>query len=130
MTDKPPYRVSVVLDCGFGERLITLAQNGPVWIIDNPDNQAAAETCWNLNPIARYLNGVTVFKGFDTSPEDTLIGNLGTIDLHHGEYSAPTPYSVLEVIGVLRTPRIEVELAEYGLDLLADTPDGFRASRT
>ncbi len=74
MTDKPPYRVSVVLDCGFGERLITLAQNGPVWIIDNPDNQAAAETCWNSNPVARYLNEVAVFKGFDTSPEDTLIG--------------------------------------------------------
>jgi hypothetical protein len=126
-----PYSVSVVLDRCFGDRLITLAQDGPVWIIDSAQNREVVNICWNKNPVLDHLVGITLFKGLDTtSPEDLLIGNLGTIDLHHGEYSAPIPYSILEIIGASRTPAVEAELAEYGFDRLEDTSDGFRAVRT
>jgi hypothetical protein len=131
MPDKSRYRVAVVLDRYFGDRLLALTQDGPVWIIDSPDNQTAAQGCWNRNPVASHLEGITLFKSFDsTSPEDALIANLDTIDLHHGEYSAPVPYSVLQIIGTPKTARIEASLLEYGFDHLEDTPDGFRAIRS
>ena len=124
-----PYRIAIVLDRQFGDRLVTL--DGPVWIIDSLENQAAARICWDRNPTASHLDGITVFKSFDvTSPEDALIANLDIIELHHGEYSAPIPYSILEVVGALRNPKIETELAAYGFNRLEDTPDGFRAIRT
>ena len=126
-----PYGVAVVLDRHFGDRLVTLAQNGPVWIIESPENQAAARICWNRNPTASHLEGITLFKSFDVmSPEDVLIANLDTIELHHGEYSATVPYSILEVVGASRSSKIEAELAEYGFNCLEDTPEGFRATRT
>lgn len=126
-----PCRVSVVLDRGFGDRLAPLAQTGPVWIIDSPENQAAAQVCWSKNPIASHLVGVTVFKSFDlTSPQDALVANLDTIELHHGEYSAPIRYNILEVIGTPRTSTIDVALTEYGFDQFEDNPDGFRATRS
>ena len=38
------YRVFVVLDRDYGERLLELARSGPVWIVDTPQNRAVART--------------------------------------------------------------------------------------
>ncbi len=130
MTDGLAHQVSIVLDPTFGARLVALARKGPVWIVDSPDNQAATKICWKADPSASHLNGITLLTSFDTiSLEDTLIDNLSTIDLHHGEHSAPTPYSVLEVIGTRKTSKIESAFAEYGFDCFEDIADGFRATR-
>ena len=129
-TEIKPYRVLVVLDRHYYDRLLTVVKDGPVWIIESPENRNAAQECWNWNPVASHLEGVTLFKSFDsTTAEEALIANLDTIDLHHGEYSAPTPYSVLEAIGTAKNSQIAAALLEYGFDLLEDTPDGFQATR-
>ena len=128
--EQKPYQVSIVLDRCYGDRLATLALNGPVWIIDTPDNKAAAQSCWKQNPAASHLEGITTFDwSGNAPPEEILIGYLDTIELHHGEYSAPAPYSILQVIGATRTPQVVAELAEYGFNHLEDTPEGFRATR-
>jgi hypothetical protein len=96
------YRVFVVVDREYGERLSELARTGPVWVVDTPNNRAAAQKIWAVDANRSHLNGVTTFKtGEDCSPEDTLINELDTIDLHHGTYSANPPYTVLEVIGAV-----------------------------
>jgi hypothetical protein len=43
------------------------------------------------------------------SPEENLLGELATIDLHHSPY-----YSRLEVIGAPVSEKIKVAIAEYG----------------
>jgi len=125
-----PYSVSVVLDRAFGSRLAELLVLGPVWIVESPVNRAIAEGLWAQFPTRNHLDSLTTFKAAETdSPEEMLIGNLGTIDLHHGFYSADPPYTVLEVVGTCLTPRIEAALTDLGFDSFPVTTDGFRAIR-
>jgi hypothetical protein len=124
------YRVFVVLYREYGERLFELARAGPVWIVDTPSNRATAQKVWAVHPSRSHLDGVTTFKtGDDSSPEDTLINELDTIDLHHGTYSADPPYTVLEVIGAVLSERLKTELSQFGFDDFQATTEGFRAAR-
>jgi hypothetical protein len=124
------YRVFVVLDRDYGERLSELAKNGPVWIVDTPTNRAAAQRSWTANPNRSHLDGITTFKTTDTSsPETALIEQLDTIDLHHGMYSANPPYTVLEIIGTTISERTKSELSQFGFDQFQGTAEGFRAVR-
>ena len=59
------YRVFVVLDRDYGERLLELARRGPVWIVDTPQNRAVAQNLWAANPNRNQLEGVTTFKAGD-----------------------------------------------------------------
>jgi hypothetical protein len=125
-----PYRVFVVVDREYGERLAEIAQKGPVWVVDTPANSAVAQRLWSSTLSHSHLNGVTTFKTRgDSSPEDTLIRELETIDLHHGVYSANPPYTILEVIGTEITERVKTELSEFGFDHFEPTLEGFRAIR-
>jgi hypothetical protein len=124
------YRVFIVLDRDYGERVSDLTQTEPVWIVDTPLNRAAAQRFWADNPNRSNLDGVTTFKfGEDGSAEDILINELDTIDLHHGTYSANPPYTVVEVVGTGITDKIKGKFAEFGFDQFEPTPQGFRAVR-
>jgi hypothetical protein len=123
------YRVFVVLDRVYGERLSELARIGPVWIVDTTLNRAAAQGIWAERPKGSHLDGVTTFKAGDSSPEDALINELNTIDLHHGSYSADRPYTVLEVIGAVLSESITAELSLFGFIDFQATAEGFRAVR-
>jgi len=125
-----PYRVFVVLDREYGQRLAELAQTGPVWIVDTPANRPAAKQIWAANPNRSHLDGITTFKFEEgSSSEDILIDQLDTIDLHHGTYSANPPYTILDVIGTAITAKLKTELSEFGFDEFQETPQGFRAVR-
>jgi hypothetical protein len=101
-----------------------------VWIVDSPVNRAIVEDLWAQFPTRNHLDGVTTFKAAETdSPEEMHLGNLGAIDLHHGFYSADPPYTVLEVVGVRLTARIEAALIDLGFDSFPVTSNGFRAIR-
>jgi hypothetical protein len=124
------YRVFVVVDREYGERLGKLAQTAPVWIVGTPTNRTAAQRIWAANPNRSHLEGVTTFKfGEACSSEDILINELDAIDLHHGIHSANPPYTVLEVIGIGITARLKAELSHFGFDDFQQTDQGFRAMR-
>lgn len=125
-----PYRVLVVVDRDYGQRLAELDQSGPVWIVDTPANRTAAQQIWAADPNRSHLEGVTTFKfREESSSEDILINELDTIDLHHGTHSATQPYTVLHVIGTAITGRLKAELAQFGFDDFQEAPQGFRAVR-
>jgi hypothetical protein len=124
------YRVFVVLDREYGERLFELARGGPVWIVDTPQNRAVAQSLWTSSPKLNHLEGVTTFKASqDCSNEETLINELDAIDLHHGSYSADPPYTVLEVIGARLSNKLENELSRFGFNQFHATTEGFGAVR-
>jgi len=125
-----PYRVLVVVDREYGQRPTALTQEGPVWVVDTPANRAVAQQIWDAEPNRSHLQGITIFKfPKDGSPEDILVNELDTIDLHHGPFSANPPYTELDVIGTAITPRLRTELGQFGLDDFQETPHGFRAVR-
>jgi hypothetical protein len=124
------YRVFVVLDREYGDRLSSLADNEPVWIVDTPTNRAAAKAVWVSQPHRDHLDGITTFKvSDDCSPENALINELPTIDLHHGVYSANPPYTVIEVVGAQISAEIRNKLSQFGFDQFEPTQQGFRAVR-
>ena len=125
-----PYRVFVVLDRNYGERLDPLAQNGPVWIVDTDANRVVAQHIWADAPNRSHLEGVTTFKFLeDSSPEDILVNELAQIDLHHGVHSANPPYTVIEVIGAGISDKVKESLSEFGFNHFETIPEGFRATR-
>ncbi len=125
-----PYRVVVVLDPDYGERLSQLAGQAPVWIVDTPKNRAEAQKIWAAEPNRSHLDGVTTFKtNSDSSPEDVLIDELDTIDDHHGIHSANPPYTVVEVIGSSITDRLKSKFSQFGFNQFESTPQGFYAIR-
>jgi hypothetical protein len=108
---------------------MTLPLNEPVWIIDSEENTTAAREAWKQRPNRNdHLTGITTFKsvaGYD--PEKELITQLGPIDLHHGDYSANPPYSILEVVGCTASPKVRDALARFGFQVEESSASGFRA---
>lgn len=124
------YRVFVVLDREYGERLSALTRKGPVWIVDTPLNRAAAHDMRALHNYRSHLDGITTFAaGNNLLPEDLFINELGTIDMHHGIYSADPPYTELEVIGTAISDKVKAELSQFGFNDFQPTAERFRAIR-
>lgn len=121
----------VVLDPVYGRRLRDLPSGKPMWVLMSPDNEPAIRAHWQDQPDVGHLWGVTaIMPQTDASPENELLYNLDTIDLHHGPYSTSTPYEELEVIGVRLSPAIRDALGELGFTKFDETGEGFRAQRT
>lgn len=100
------YRVRVIVDPNFGERLAALAPDEPVWIIQSPINTPVAERIWKEQPDYDYLTGVTTLVAQGGTAEGEFLRILDTVDEHHGPYSADPPYSLLEVTGCAPSQRV------------------------
>ena len=125
-----PYKVYVVVDRAFGEKLAELERGVPVWIVDTPTNKPVALRFWNERPDENHLTGITTFNDLNSlSPEEMLLGHLDTIELHHGSHSADPPYTVIEVFGTQLTANAKSVLSEYGFNAFHITSTGFTASR-
>lgn len=119
--------IALVLEPEYGAALERLVARMPVWALDSPENRAAAEHIWELNPKARRL--LTVFRVTEY-PVNTgeFISIVANIDLHHGGQSSKTPFRDLEVIGVSVYPDLNGALLEFGFTEITPTAAGFRAT--
>jgi len=127
-TEARPYKVIVVVDPDFGERLADLPRGVPVWVVDTATNHPVAQRLRKERPATSHLDGITTFRGGST-PAASLIDELSMIDLHHGPYSADPPYSELQIHGAAATAAIRAALAEIGFEVTERTDTGFRAMR-
>jgi hypothetical protein len=125
-----PYKVYVVVDRNFGAQLNKLKRGVPVWIVESSDNKLAVQRLRQERTSESHLEGITIFAdSVGLSVEEILLGELDTIDLHHGIHSATPPYTVLEVVGVNLTVRIKTELVALGFDDFQTDSTGFIATR-
>jgi hypothetical protein len=129
MNVSSPYRVRIVVDSMFGDRLAELPADEPVWIINSPVNTPVAQRLWTERPDHNHLTAITTFRAASGNEEDDLLCILGTVDEHHGQYSADPPYSEIEVIGCCASEQIIAALSELGFVLTSSIPEGFHASR-
>jgi hypothetical protein len=118
-------RVLVVTDTDFGDRLMALPEDDPIWIVDSAVNGFAVRRFREQHA----NSSVTVFRDREVSPEHKLIDELPMIDLHHGQFSADPPYREIQVFGVSLTPGIRSALIGYGFIFFDLTGDGFIARR-
>lgn len=127
---KSPYKVYVIVDRQFGEKLALLPSDNPVWIVDTPINKMVVQRLWGENQTKEHLVGITTFiDSTAASPEDLFLNELDVVDLHHGQYSADPPYTVLEGIGTPLTEKIKSALSDLGFNEFTFLPAGFSASR-
>jgi len=118
----------VIVDTAFGDRLRDMPIGEPVWIVDSEINDLAYNAVGKERKPNSHLEGLSSFKvDKDGSPEDWLISEINTIDLHHGEMSHDPPWSMINVIGVKWSQRIEEELERFGFYRHDNTTDGFTA---
>jgi hypothetical protein len=130
MMNKKPYGVHVIVDPSFGDRLRDMPIGEPVWIAATEINVLAYNATGKERQPKSYLEGLSSFRvDKDGSPEDWLISEIQTIDLHHGEMSHDPPWSMINVIGVKWSLRIQEELERFGFNRHKDTTEGFTAWR-
>lgn len=120
------YRVHVVIDPVYGERLRELPVDEAVWVVDTEANRPVIERLWKERASPGHLEGITSFKhSSQNSPEDWFVEELSSIDLHHGQFSHDPPYSVLNVIGVAYSDTLRKALKKYGFTEYEQTTEGF-----
>lgn len=126
-----PYKVFLIVDPVYGETLAALPPHVPVWIIESELNSPVVERLRQERTEESHLQGITTFKiKPNSTSEEQAICMLEQVDLHHGEFSADPPYSILEVIGCIVTEEMRQELQEYGFGISEITGAGFIATRT
>ncbi|HVO64941.1 MAG TPA: hypothetical protein VMT12_00530 [Syntrophales bacterium] len=126
-----PYKVMLIVEPAYGERLAAVPPHVPVWIIENDLNTPVVRRLRQERHEENHLTGITTFKqDLSLSPEEQAIAMLAQVDLHHGEFSADPPYSILEVIGCTSSDDVRHELQQYGFGISEITKEGFIATRT
>ena len=126
------YRIAIVVDERFGNKVLHLAQTVYVWLIESAENDRSAKLAWEApqrgdDPL---LCGVTTSKREHGEELDALIIRLlDTIDEHHGEFAHDPEWSEIDVYGACPSTAIEVAAADYGVNRCEVVPFGFRLCR-
>ncbi len=116
------YRVAVVVDPDFGERLKELAERMHVWVVDTPANRAVVQRIRSTMLGPSIERGVTVFRANpDQSPDEWAAHVLDMVELHHGEYSHDPAVSIIEIHGAPPTHEIRAALSELGFTIVEES---------
>ena len=123
-------KVILVLDRNYGAELSSVPQDRHIWLIESPANREAAASYRAAHGPSTVENSVTTFKAADDdSGSESCLKMLETIDLHHGVYSADTPYAVLEIVGAPLGRSVQGAIEALGFSRFESTVNGFRALR-
>jgi hypothetical protein len=126
--ERADHRVAVVVDPTYGERVVGLAQECHVWLVRSGLNDEVAATLRKDADGYTLEDGLSTFNGAE-SPEASFLAILGTVELHHGEYSHDPALSVIQVIGLNVSEVVKDALADCGFRVVEPAPDGFVARR-
>ncbi|HEX6083074.1 MAG TPA: hypothetical protein VF266_01020 [Thermoanaerobaculia bacterium] len=110
-----PRSVAVVFDPDFSSALEKLAFHTPVWMVDTPENRAAAEEAWR-NAIEWPHISVTLFRDYDWP---TLLYQIALNE----------KFDALEVLGSPLSAEARTALEAAGFVRIHETENGFRARR-
>jgi len=117
------YRIAIVFDPLFGEKILEIAKKMYVWVIYSPTNIKYAKQIWS-NP--------------DNSIEVSIMGNeeiqpvfdndwLDTIWSHHYDQCFDPLISEILVIGVKLSQSVRSVLDDYEFDIIEETEEYFVA---
>lgn len=123
--------VFLVLDLLFGEKVVALSVNHPVWIVGSSVNTPVVHHLWQQSKQNSKSNlSLTLMNCVEGVEMEQQFGNLLlTIDEHHGEasFNYEEAYSRLTVLGLQLTPVVEKDLVNFEFQPFILLPDGFSA---
>lgn len=114
-------RVTVVVDREFGERLLSVHPEAPLWVIRSATNTPLVQQVWAEAKSSRTGCRVTEFVAEEPAPEDALVRVLGMVEEHHPDWSE------LTVVGAAASATLEKTLARYGFSRVEPNERGFTA---
>lgn len=109
--------VAIVFAPDFSERLPKLAFHTTVWLVETPENRAAAEVEW-LRAVEWPHIAVTLFRA-----EQPFRALLDQVALHHD-------VDAIEVIGTAPGDEARTALQNAGFQRIDETAEGFRARKS
>jgi hypothetical protein len=116
-----PRTVAIILTPDYADAVHPIAFRTPVWMVDTPENRAAAEEAWRRATEWPQIS-VTLFKVRPEARSDwsNLLDQIG---LHERSLDA------VEVIGTELTLPARAALTAVGIARFEPTAGGFRARR-
>ncbi|BET65449.1 hypothetical protein ASA1KI_03670 [Opitutales bacterium ASA1] len=115
------YRVILVVDRWFGDRIRELPRGIPAWVVDSPLNHSQIVEVWSHATSHDHHTGLTSFHDSTEDPPAALAAKMiATIELHHGSYSHNPPVSQLTIIGAAATSDLLAALGESGFQLVQE----------
>ena len=112
-----PRNVAIVFTPDYSEQLQRLAFHTPVWIVETPENRAAAEEAWHEAVEWPHIT-MTVFRS-----NETLRTVLAQVELHH-------EVDGVDVVGMTLDEAARDALSSAGFQRVQETADGFRARKS
>jgi hypothetical protein len=113
--------ILIVLDPHYGDRLHNIAANGPVWIVDTPDNRKS------FADGTGFVTNSALFKMSDPQcRRESLLKIIPDIADHFGTSSFPDgDYRQCRVIGLPLSEKVREELNVAGVHALDADENGF-----
>jgi len=121
------YRVVLIVDRNFGDKLREIPPQTPVWIVATSTNTPEARERWAQFPNATQFDGITSFN--DIPPDLLAEVTIDNIELHHGALSHDPPMSTLEIIGCVQSLPLMRTLESLGFSLASETEAQLRFER-
>jgi len=127
----PEYRIAVVLDETFGDRLLELSRTMHVWACASEPNRRGAERIWAEETSDKpwLESGVTTFQYDPNDVSQSLFDVIELVEDHHGEYAHDPPWTTLEVFGAFPNRNLIDALQNVGVPRVETTETGFVAFR-
>lgn len=128
------YKVGLVVDRDFGNRIPELACAFHVWVVESPSNTPIIQRFWQMErsePDEDPLGpGITAFKASEAESAQEMCARIaGDVDEHHGDFAHDPPWSEIAVYGVTLDERLRKVFEELGTTRFAQTRDGFICRR-
>mgnify|MGYP003575343455 CR=1 FL=1 len=114
--------VAIVFAEDFSAQLEQLSFHTPVWLVDTPENRAAAEAAWQRAIEWPHIS-VTLFRSPTNPGREDWRNLLDQIALHERSVDA------IDIFGAPPAPMIRTAFAHAGYERVEETPHGFRARR-
>ena len=129
--------VIAILEPNFGNKLDTMTQVAPVWIIDTTANNPAIQRLRQerQQPDHTKIGAITSFSAQEPEARTSnLLDIIADLEIHHGQANGPVVEFpdgfVLRVIGAELSPDGSNALRDFGFTSFEKHPDGFEAKKT
>jgi hypothetical protein len=119
---------ALVLEPGFGENLISLGKQMPIWIIDSTQNRSVVEKIRNTEFFKAEITTFQARKQESLAMACERI--LQSLDEHYNECSQTPGYSELMVIGVSLDDVSLKPFLELNFNQFLRTATGFIAKKS
>ena len=115
--------MAIVFAADYSAQLEQLSFHTPVWLVDTPENRAAAEAAWQRAIEWPHIS-VTLFRASATNPSrDDWRTLLDQIALQERAIDA------IDIFGMSSTPLARAVFVHAGYEKVEETPHGFRVRR-